>query len=356
VRPPFEKGARAAWLLSCALAATVGAPARAQEQTPAKPRDQGARIAVLCAPGDRFGLRVIAELESLGLAAVQVEPGEAPASRVALEAAARKVEAIAAIRAVPAEGGVEVWIADRVTGKTVLRAVSVAGEAADPDAALALRAVELLRASLLETALPAARPGEVPATPDILTKMALPSPAALAPPEPPVFRLALGLGPLLSPGGLAPAAALDAGLAWMPSDHFGATLFAAIPLSRPAVMGTPGRVDLAAGVGGVGARFLLTTRASRWAPTIDAGLAVFGLQATGSANPGFASGQAFAAMPAPYLQAGLAFAPTPRLRVRADVLGSLIVGGTSIRLAGTEAATWGQPVALVATGVDVGLF
>jgi hypothetical protein len=183
-------------------------------------------------------------------------------------------------------------------------------------------------------------------------------PAREAPPpqEVPVFRIAVGLGVMASPGGLGPAAALDLGVAWMPSEHVGATLFAVIPLSRPDVAGVPGSADLAAGLGGVGARFLLTSRASRWAPTIDAGLAVIGLGSKGVANTGYAGSSVLAATAAPFLRVGLAFAPTPRFRVRADLLGGVVIEGVSIELATHQAATWGTPLGLLSAGVDVGLF
>jgi len=320
-------------------------------------------IVVLCPPGDRFGLRIVAELESLRLTAIVVDPGEAPASRAALEASARRVGAIAAIRAVSADGGAEVWIADRVTGKTVLRAVPAAPSAAEPDAALALRAVELLRASLLEAALPRAPQGEVPATPEIRAKLDLPAPEALAPrealapPEAPVFRFAFGLGPMLTPGsGLAPAAVLDVGFAYMPSEHVGAMFFATVPLSRPRISGAQGSVDLAAGLGGLGVRVLLASRASRWAPTIDVGIAAVGLQSDGSGSAGFTSGSAFNFTFAPFLRTGLAFAPTPRFRLRADAQASVSVQDASLRIAGREVATWGQPALLFTLGADVGLF
>ena len=321
------------------------------------PRAASSTIAVLCPPGDRFGLRLVAELESLGLTAVVVDPGEARVSRAALEASARRVGAIAAIRAVPAEGGAEVWIADRVTGKTVLRAVPAAPDAAEPDAALALRAVELLRASLLEAALPRAPQGEVPATPEIRAKLDLPAPEALTPIEAPVFRFAFGLGPLLTPdSGLAPAAALDVAFAWMPAEHLGAMLFATIPMSRPGVSATHGSVDLAAGLGGVGMRFQLTSRANRWAPTIDLGMAAVGLQSNGSGHAGFTAGSAFTFTFAPFLRTGLAFAPTPRFRLRADAQGSFGVQDASLQIAGQQAARWGRPALLFTLGADVGLF
>ncbi len=326
----------------------------ARAEAPAR-REAPATIAVLCAPGDRFGLRLVAELEALGFAAVIVDAGDAPASRPALEASARRAGAIAAIRAVPSAGGVEVWIADRVTGKTVLRVVTSDGDGSEPDAALALRTVDLLRASLLEISLPAPAVGDVPAPQDLRARMALPPPEAAPPPPAPVLRVAVGFGAMGSPGGVGPAGVLDLGVAWMPSEHAGGTLFAVIPLSRPEVTGAPGSADLAAGLGGVGARFLLTTRASRWAPTIDAGLAVVGLASKGVANPGFSSGSAFAVTAAPFLRAGVAFAPVPALRLRADLLGAVVVQDVEVKLASRQAATWGRPVALLSAGVDFAL-
>ncbi|WP_437958418.1 hypothetical protein WME76_01335 [Sorangium sp. So ce119] len=204
--------------LLLALAALAAGPPLALHARADDAREEAPSIiAVVCPPGDRFGLRVVAELESLGFRAAILDPAaDAPASRVSLEASARDAGAIAAIRAVPSGRGVEVWIADRVTGKTVLREMAGDAGAPDRDAALALRVVELLRASLLEAALPAPPPGELPATPEIREKLRVPAPAALAdappPPPSPALRVALAPGALLSPGGLGAAASLDLGV------------------------------------------------------------------------------------------------------------------------------------------------
>src|SRR6202044_3740461 len=60
-----------------AVAALSAGVARAEEPR----RDAPSTIAVLSAPGDRFGLRIVAELQELGFAAVMVDPGAAPPSR-----------------------------------------------------------------------------------------------------------------------------------------------------------------------------------------------------------------------------------------------------------------------------------
>ncbi|MGK3997556.1 hypothetical protein [Sorangium sp. So ce1024] len=336
---------------------SLSADARADEAHEESP----SAIAVVCPPSDRFGLRVVAELESLGFRAVILNPAaDEPASRASLEAAARDADAIAAIRAVPSGRGVEVWIADRVTGKTVLREIADGvGDADAPDraAALAIRVVELLRASLLEAALPAPPPGELPATPEIREKLSVHAPSAPPPPSPPspVLRVSLAPGALLSPGGLGAAASLDLGLALMPSERVGVVAFAALPLTGARLERAQRSVDLSVQLTGVGVR--LTTRADRWAPSADLGLALVSLRGTGmTVRSGFGNGESSAMTVVPFLRLGLAFAVTPRFRLRADILASAIAEGVSIQSAERDIATWGQPMMLSSAGVDLGWF
>src|SRR5262245_56576836 len=85
------------------------------------------------------------ELEALGLEVIVIRPpAEATMARAPLEQAARNVGAIAAVRLVSSGKGAEVWVADRVTGKTVIRTLlDHSNEAAGGDAsAIALGAVE----------------------------------------------------------------------------------------------------------------------------------------------------------------------------------------------------------------------
>ncbi|MDC3961729.1 hypothetical protein [Polyangium jinanense] len=340
----------------CFLAAAVHTLVAALAPA-ARAGDAVSSIAVVCAPGDRFGLRVQAELEALGFRTALLDPGVEPASRASLEATARKADAIAAIRVVPSERGVEVWVADRVTGKTVLREITDAGGSLDRDAALALRTVELLRASLLEVAVPGVPPGEVPATPELREKMTLPAPGALAGKrEPPSLRLSLAPGLLLSPGGFGAAVNLGIGLAWMPSAHVGVSGFAAIPLTRPRVEGAEGSADLSVLLAGGGMRFVFHPRATRWAPLAELGIMAVSLESHGTANAGFLPGSASAVTVAPFVRVGLSWVATPMLRVRADILASFIGQGVSVQLAKHEVATWGKPIVLPAVGVDFGWF
>jgi hypothetical protein len=98
--------------------------------------------------------RLRAELTGAGFEVVEVDrtPGE---SLIEVESAGDRTRSIATIAIDRAGAGAlaDVWISDRVSGKTVVRRLRVGG---GPRAAtvLAIRALELLRASLLEVVLP----------------------------------------------------------------------------------------------------------------------------------------------------------------------------------------------------------
>jgi hypothetical protein len=344
-------------LAGAALAAALPSAPRARADEPAHEAEATPVIAVLCAPGDPFGLRVQAELESLGFRTVLFDPAAEPASRGSLEAWARKAGAIAAIRAVASEDGVEVWIADRVTGKTVLREMARDGAALDRDASLALRVVDLLRASLLEVALPGRPPGEVSATPELREKLHLPEPDAERPaPALPVrsLRFSLAPGVMLSPGGFGPAGSLQVGVAWTPKERVGLSGFAALPLSRPRVSGPPGSADLSVVLAGGAVRFLFLPRSDRWEPSAEVGLMAVALESTSTVHGGFVPGSSSTGTAAAFARVGLACALTPTLRLRADVLAGLIGQGVLVQLATEQVATWGLPVVLSSAGVDFG--
>ena len=102
-------------------------------------------------------VRLHGELTSLGF---QIELVDGPAgdgvrgreSRFWLEqlAARRGVDAVVAIVGDVSPDSVEVWVIDKVTGKSVVRTVPFEPKAARASETLAIRAIELLRSSFLE--------------------------------------------------------------------------------------------------------------------------------------------------------------------------------------------------------------
>ena len=89
--------------------------------------------------------RVIEELNAVGFDAKLYEG----APDDSLEMIAEQASAAAVVRLARKGGNIEVWVADRVTNKTVFRSLEV-GEGKAQDTVAVIAAVELLRASLME--------------------------------------------------------------------------------------------------------------------------------------------------------------------------------------------------------------
>jgi hypothetical protein len=113
--------------------------------------------------------RLRAELGDAGFDVVEVDraPGDA---REGVEGGGGESFATVSMNRAGAGAAADVWISDHVTGKTVVRRLQVGGA---PNAAsvLAIRALELLRASLLEVAAPEPSTSEEPPRappPDVL--------------------------------------------------------------------------------------------------------------------------------------------------------------------------------------------
>ncbi|MCA2977648.1 MAG: hypothetical protein INH41_23365 [Myxococcaceae bacterium] len=102
--------------------------------------------------------RLEAELRLAGFEPVQREVGGTVA-RALLDTLAQQEKAFAAVALTEAGRSIDVWIEDRVTGKTLIRTL-----VADDDGVIATRAAELLQASFVELTLrstPAPVPPEV---------------------------------------------------------------------------------------------------------------------------------------------------------------------------------------------------
>src|SRR5262245_61545358 len=90
--------------------------------------DNSGRRVLLGEPDhDPFLERVGAEIAGLGFSLLRAD------SNGPLEAAARAAQAVAAIRVLPSRKGVEVWMADATSGRSLLRQVVVDESPSGPD-------------------------------------------------------------------------------------------------------------------------------------------------------------------------------------------------------------------------------
>jgi len=100
-------------------------------------------------------VRIHGELVSAGFDVQITETTAGADPRASLEQTANgsNIDAVVAILGDGTPGSVEVWVIDRVTGKSVVRRVPNQAGAERAAEILAIRAIELLRASLLEVAM-----------------------------------------------------------------------------------------------------------------------------------------------------------------------------------------------------------
>jgi hypothetical protein len=147
--------------------------------------------------------RARAELSGAGFRVVVAPRGEGD-TRTSLEGAIRDAGAIAAIaiESRARSSAVEVWVSDRLTGKLSIRPVENQGEA---PALLAIRAVELLRASLLELANPPASTKKNPDPPAEVKRLT--DPTTTTESRRTGFGIEAGMLGLLAVEGLHPAIA-----------------------------------------------------------------------------------------------------------------------------------------------------
>lgn len=339
---------------------------------PCRAADAGPRVVVSADGRDAFlresATRLAAELGAAGFTAVRLEaPAGVPveaASLAQLGAAHDCVAAFALLRARtegrgPSEtdaDAVEVWLWDRLTGKTTLRRLAL-GPAADEPAllptALAIRAVELLRASLVELSWTDTHTsGAAPPAPAVARLYAPVRP----PPAPdPVAgtSLAVGGGALVSltkpalPASLVPLVRASFALPELP---------APAPRALGLWVAAPGLArDVRASAGAASVRQELALVLAQWAgrrqpgrpvhlsPRLGIGAGVYHLSARGlSGGPllpqsaevwSFASG----------LAVGLALRLGSSLAVAADVTAIATWPGAALALGDTEAGRAGRP-------------
>ncbi len=333
----------------CVAAAIVGATWSATDG--ARAQSGATLVAIVTAePNASLTRRVRAELQGLGVDVIVIKPpDEASASRAPLERAARSVGAVAAVRLIASsEGKVEVWVADRVTGKAVVRELD-ASESGASDAAVAIGSVELLRASLMELHSGEPAHGDAPAT-ETIRSLALPTAR-----EPGVARLGLsaGAGAELGVRGLGPSADADIGVWMRIASRFGARFVGHTALSPAHVLTAAGAVDVRSQLFGVMATYAFVDESSAWVPSASIGMAAAHVSTTGTAAAPYVSASDATWSAAPVGGFGVAWSFAPGLRLRGDGLAVLALPPVHVSTPTGDVGWWGAPAILVTLGLEI---
>lgn len=311
------------------------------------------------------GTRLQAELNAAGFDVVRIERAatEERELRALMERAARDEGAFAAATISRAEAGAEVdlWIVDRVTDKTVIRTIEDGGTAAP--SVLAVRAVELLQASLLEATAARSARDAPPAKSPPPAESAPPARAAKLPQD-----VARWLSPPLPRPGILEGVAMEAGAVMLQSAggigpavgpmlrlSFGAPRLAgrltvAGPAVAPALAGAFGTLSVRQELALLELVYVFPGDGAL-VPVLSAGAGAYHLYAAGDPIPPYqaATGDVWSVLAGAGAGAGL------RLSDRTTALADLHVLLTEprpvVKLAGEELGTAGRPTVAFSLGI-----
>jgi hypothetical protein len=323
------------------------------------------KVIVLVDSGDEsLYQRLRQEMESLGLEVTDVNAviGEAD---VNLDAQAKRLGAIAVVRVSGTGGGtVEMTIIDRATGKTVRRQL-VSANSTDPAAyeLIAIRTIELLRASLMELKSPHPSRGDVTVTKQI---------EALAyVPEKPTPVTPQSSSPEKTSGGLAHSVIVYGGPALVLANGWSegigfcvggtTTLWGPIRLQGDIVVplvsmqhrGTAGKVLFDATQLRVGGTY------DWFYPAFDWGLSTGGtvsfLSFSGQAVAPYEAAHVDLSAYGGYVGGHFALRLYRRLRLSLGQTVTYLFPNTVVRFAGARVTSFGQPIGTTTLALELGL-
>ncbi len=329
-----------------AIPTTTDDRAAAPTSAPAPARSSDSlRIAVVDVANPEVTARLVAELRFLGFAPEVVAP-PSTTDPEALVALARARGAAAAVAVDVAGGRVQVWIVDRMTGKLVGRQLALAAEpVGDEPREIAVRSVELLRASLLEVE-------EVPPPPE--AEVAVPPAARRTLRSPrPRFGAAAGVAVGGGPGGLPVAAHVRAQFRSTPHPFIGVVLAGTAPLHAVEVSAPEGTARIRTGWLGVGPRVALRRPDATLVPDLAATVGAAFASMDGSGAPGHVGARALVVDAIFEGSAGLEVALSPRIRLRFEAAAATCARTVRVRFSGRPVATWCRPHVLGSLGIGV---
>jgi hypothetical protein len=306
---------------------------------------QNDRVVVIAPQDTPMVRRLSDEVRALGLTPVPLamELGD-PAQ---IEAIAQEHGSRAAIAISQRDRRLRVCIVDRASGGVLVHEVPI-GEEEDADTLAALRAAELLRASLIELHEPEP---EVVAEPVVAPELPVPMPA------PTIERHVLGIeiGPSVggTPSGPDPMFQIKVGASLRAHRWVSIALSSWIPVHPVSIVAAEGRADLFGALLGVSARVPFFDDDALIQPYAGAGVLGAFVTTRGSAMPPFVGTTSDALSAGPMLELGARLAIANAIGIRLDLMGAVLATNVAIRFASRAVTSFGQPILSLSIGLDV---
>jgi len=263
--------------------------------------------------------------------------------------AARRHGAVAAFRVLVAEGKVEVWLADRVTGKVLLREVLVQhGGSKSAESMVVARAVELLRVSLLELDTPHAPRGEVPPPPELESVVGYPETQS-------AYSVMLGASALIASEEVGVAPGVEGRFRWRPVERLALVAGVSVPALPVELEGhEEGSAQLTPRWFSLGLRLEPQRPASlTLRRAAEAGLGLLWTRTDGSGAPGYRGYTASGLNPVPYLRGDIGLAPTRHLAIMLGLAGGYGLRPQKVIFDEQVVATFGRFIGLAHLGFEV---
>jgi hypothetical protein len=340
---------RSSCFASCAFFVAFLTVARARVAS----AEETLRIVVVRADAEStIAKRLEGELRSLGLVVVAKPMPEGGKSRAELEDLARRENAIAAVQVIAHGTRAELWIADRVTDKTVFREIVTTSRSGDrADDTIAVGVAELLRASLMEVNAPSGAAHAQPLTPKIRelgysgTKFA--ASANLSTPW-----LALGSGIEAGARGAGLSMVVQAAAGFQTLGGFGFEGFIGMTLVPAVLDNVAGKASLTARWFGAAGTLEFVERGAALSGRAGLGMAAVRLEARGErASLPFTTTTEASWSAGPYLHGGPALS-AGWLRLRLDGSALLLLRAPTIRFGDEAVAVWGGPALFLTLGFE----
>ncbi|MBN1656635.1 MAG: hypothetical protein JXA30_22880 [Deltaproteobacteria bacterium] len=266
---------------------------------------------------------------------------------------------------------IEIWVVDLVTGKTVQRSIQREASARDSSSrVLAMRVIELLRASFREIAMSSRPPRESEVKPstevramavnheiEVQQRVMTDDTDTMRAANTASSRLSLviGSGPGYSIGGVAPAIQIAGGVNWLVEYPWGIAARVQTSAGGITESGDNGSAELYIGNIAFGAYALLTDYDSRWRSEIGIAVAWIAAYMEGKALEPYESKNAFASSFALFTRLALVYLASENLGVRLELSTGRVVEPLVVRFAEHDQATWGKLYcgALLALDIEV---
>ena len=302
-----------------------------------------------------FERRIKAELEASGFNVEMFKIDFREDTQRIIDVRAHAQNAAAAIVCRQSAGFVEIWIADNVTDKNVLRRIQIPHDE-DAESFVAISTVELLRASLLEIHTVAELKGSVKPTP-VIEKLIAPKPGDRASMQAfsgnPPGRMSLQINPAIMLMRLNdnPMLNIQIGASILLFKQLELKLHGQSPIISQRISRNEGKIAVKTGFAAVGISWVLVYPRHIASADVGTGMSVMFLRGDGEPFEGNTGAHQTFAIPAPYLQFGMDVRLFGKTRIRLDTLAGWTLSPLNIYVNNEKAVVYGNFFVSVGVGL-----